>query len=137
SPHRRNSTTSAPRPSTNARSDPHPARQARTHQGCARTRGRMRPRAPGGVPAQLRCARRAQVCLGGVCLGRTVPLTRVPRAGCRGDTGGMTTTWESPELELLSRTHALILSAGDDPAQGVEIGMAVTGGELYVRAYRG
>ncbi|SEO62628.1 DUF2255 family protein [Actinacidiphila rubida] len=48
----------------------------------------------------------------------------------------MTTTWEPHDLELLSRTQSLILTAGDG-GDGVEIGMAVTGGQLYVRAYRG
>ncbi|MGP4013483.1 DUF2255 family protein [Streptomyces sp. 4N124] len=47
------------------------------------------------------------------------------------------TTWTSEDLALLSETYSLVLTAGDGPHPGVEIGMVVVDGELYVRAYRG
>ncbi|MFF4353648.1 DUF2255 family protein [Streptomyces sp. NPDC001530] len=47
------------------------------------------------------------------------------------------TTWTSEDLALLSETYSLVLTAGDGSHPGVEIGMVVVDGELYVRAYRG
>jgi hypothetical protein len=46
-------------------------------------------------------------------------------------------TWTPDDLTLLAETYSLVLTAGDDGQDGVEIGMAVADGELYVRAYRG
>ncbi|MFE7404305.1 DUF2255 family protein [Streptomyces sp. NPDC057557] len=46
------------------------------------------------------------------------------------------TTWKPEDLTLLSETYSLVLTAGDDGHPGVEIGMVVVDGELYVRAYR-
>ncbi|MEW2290436.1 DUF2255 family protein [Streptomyces sp. NPDC047841] len=47
------------------------------------------------------------------------------------------TAWTAEDQALLSETYALTLTAGDDGRDGVEIGMVVVDGELYVRAYRG
>ncbi|MEW2513013.1 DUF2255 family protein [Streptomyces sp. NPDC046870] len=47
------------------------------------------------------------------------------------------TAWTPEDQALLSETYALTLTAGDDGRDGVEIGMVVVDGELYVRAYRG
>ncbi|MFG1663945.1 DUF2255 family protein [Streptomyces sp. Y7] len=47
------------------------------------------------------------------------------------------TTWTSADGTLLSETYSLVLTAGDGDRPGVEIGMVVVDGELYVRAYRG
>lgn len=51
-------------------------------------------------------------------------------------------TWPLEDQSLLAETHTLVLTAGDGgggggTAPGVEIGMVVVDGELYVRAYRG
>ncbi|MFF3503275.1 DUF2255 domain-containing protein [Streptomyces sp. NPDC003247] len=46
-------------------------------------------------------------------------------------------TWTREELSLLTETYSLVLTAGDEAGEGVEIGMAVADGTLYVRAYRG
>jgi hypothetical protein len=46
------------------------------------------------------------------------------------------TAWTPGELAVLTDSGSLNLSAGDGQP-GVEIGMVVAGGELYVRAYRG
>ncbi|MFD6531003.1 DUF2255 family protein [Streptomyces sp. NPDC060184] len=45
--------------------------------------------------------------------------------------------WTAGELSLFSEARSLVLTAGDGGGPGVEIGMVVAGGELYVRAYRG
>ncbi len=47
------------------------------------------------------------------------------------------TVWTPEDQVLLSETYALTLTAGNDGHEGVEIGMVVVDGELYVRAYRG
>ncbi|KUN18797.1 hypothetical protein AQJ23_39395 [Streptomyces antibioticus] len=47
------------------------------------------------------------------------------------------TAWTPEEQSLFSETYSLVLTAGDTDGPGVEIGMAVVDGELYVRAYRG
>jgi hypothetical protein len=47
------------------------------------------------------------------------------------------TTWTPEDLALFTGSESLVLSAGDDGHLGVEIGMVLVGGELYVRAYRG
>jgi len=47
------------------------------------------------------------------------------------------TAWTSEEQSLFSKTYSLVLTAGDTDGPGVEIGMVVVDGELYVRAYRG
>ncbi|MFF0079165.1 DUF2255 family protein [Streptomyces canus] len=47
------------------------------------------------------------------------------------------TTWTPEDQILLSETCSLVLTAGDTNHAGVEIGMVVVDGELYVRAYRG
>ncbi|MFF4902735.1 DUF2255 family protein [Streptomyces sp. NPDC001068] len=47
------------------------------------------------------------------------------------------TAWTPREQTLLTDTYALVLTAGDTPGSGVEIGMVVVDGDLYVRAYRG
>jgi hypothetical protein len=47
------------------------------------------------------------------------------------------TAWTPEDQSLLSETYSLVLTAGDTDRPGVEIGMAVVDGELYVRAYRG
>ncbi|MCW8383888.1 DUF2255 family protein [Streptomyces justiciae] len=47
------------------------------------------------------------------------------------------TSWTPEEQSLFSETYSLVLTAGDTDGPGVEIGMAVVDGELYVRAYRG
>ncbi|MBZ9645564.1 DUF2255 family protein [Streptomyces sp. PSKA30] len=47
------------------------------------------------------------------------------------------TTWAPEDQTLLSETYSLVLTAGDGDRPGVEIGMVVVDGELYVRAYRG
>ncbi|MFG2356953.1 DUF2255 family protein [Streptomyces sp. NPDC048521] len=47
------------------------------------------------------------------------------------------TTWTPEDQALFSETYALVLTAGDDGHDGVEIGMVVVDGRLYVRAYRG
>ncbi|MFJ9778696.1 DUF2255 family protein [Amycolatopsis sp. NPDC101161] len=45
------------------------------------------------------------------------------------------TTWTPEDLARLAESYSLVLTAGDGP--GVEIGMAVVDGGVYVRAYRG
>ncbi|PWI15790.1 DUF2255 domain-containing protein [Streptomyces sp. Act143] len=47
------------------------------------------------------------------------------------------TAWTPEEQSLFRETYSLVLTAGDTDHPGVEIGMAVVDGELYVRAYRG
>ncbi|WP_290061797.1 DUF2255 family protein [Amycolatopsis solani] len=47
------------------------------------------------------------------------------------------TAWTHEDLALFAEHPSLVLTAGDGGGPGVEIGMAVVGGELYVRAYRG
>ncbi|MEV6740330.1 DUF2255 family protein [Streptomyces sp. NPDC051104] len=47
------------------------------------------------------------------------------------------TTWTPEDLALLTASESLVLTAGDDGHPGVEIGMVLVRGELYVRAYRG
>jgi hypothetical protein len=47
------------------------------------------------------------------------------------------TTWTPEDQTLLSETYSLALTAGDGDLPGVELGMVVVDGELYVRAYRG
>ncbi|MGW2034648.1 DUF2255 family protein [Streptomyces spinosus] len=48
------------------------------------------------------------------------------------------TAWTPEDQDLLAETYALTLTAGDDgQGEGVEIGMVVVDGDLYVRAYRG
>ncbi|MFF5499875.1 DUF2255 family protein [Streptomyces aquilus] len=47
------------------------------------------------------------------------------------------TAWTPEERSVFSETYSLVLTAGDTDRPGVEIGMAVVDGELYVRAYRG
>lgn len=46
-------------------------------------------------------------------------------------------TWTPEDLTLLAESYSLVLTAGDGDEPGVEIGMAVAGGGVYVRAYRG
>jgi len=47
------------------------------------------------------------------------------------------TAWAPEDQAVLSETYALVLTAGDAGHDGVEIGMVVVDGNLYVRAYRG
>ncbi|MET7695925.1 DUF2255 family protein [Streptomyces sp. NPDC005483] len=47
------------------------------------------------------------------------------------------TAWTPEDQSLLSETYSLVLTAGASDHPGVEIGMVVVDGELYVRAYRG
>lgn len=47
------------------------------------------------------------------------------------------TAWTPEDQTLLTDTYALVLTAGDGLHGGVEIGMVVVHGDLYVRAYRG
>ncbi len=47
------------------------------------------------------------------------------------------TTWKPEDQNLLSEAYSLVLTVGDGSHPGVEIGMVVVDGELYVRAYRG
>jgi len=47
------------------------------------------------------------------------------------------TTWTPEEVALLTGSKSLVLTVGDDGYPGVEIGMVLVCGELYVRAYRG
>ncbi|MGW5652657.1 DUF2255 family protein [Streptomyces humi] len=46
-------------------------------------------------------------------------------------------TWTPEEQTRLTETHSLVLTAGAGEHPGVEIGMALVDGRLYVRAYRG
>ncbi|MFI9834547.1 DUF2255 family protein [Streptomyces sp. NPDC051913] len=46
-------------------------------------------------------------------------------------------TWTAEDQSLFGETYSLVLTAGDAERPGVEIGMVVVDGELYVRAYRG
>ncbi|NBH06298.1 DUF2255 family protein [Amycolatopsis sp. SID8362] len=45
--------------------------------------------------------------------------------------------WTPEDLTLFAESPSLVLTAGAGGEPGVELGMAVVGGELYVRAYRG
>ncbi|WP_344659488.1 DUF2255 family protein [Catenulispora subtropica] len=45
--------------------------------------------------------------------------------------------WNPDDLALLACRSSLVLTVGDEARNGVEIGMAVADGQLYVRAYRG
>jgi hypothetical protein len=47
------------------------------------------------------------------------------------------TAWTLEDRTLLCETYSLVLTAGDAGHPGVEIGMVVVDGALYVRAYRG
>ncbi len=47
------------------------------------------------------------------------------------------TAWNAEDRALLAGADALTLTAGSGPHPGVEIGMVLVDGELYVRAYRG
>ncbi|MFE7330340.1 DUF2255 family protein [Streptomyces sp. NPDC057565] len=47
------------------------------------------------------------------------------------------TAWRPEDLALLTGFESLVLTAGDDGHPGVELGMVLVRGELYVRAYRG
>jgi hypothetical protein len=47
------------------------------------------------------------------------------------------TAWTPEEQSLFSATYSLVLTAGDTDGPGVQIGMVVVDGQLYVRAYRG
>jgi hypothetical protein len=47
------------------------------------------------------------------------------------------TTWPPEDRALLTESESLVLTAGDDDHLGVEIGMVLVDGELYVRANRG
>ncbi|GAA3483097.1 DUF2255 family protein [Streptomyces yanii] len=47
------------------------------------------------------------------------------------------TAWTLEDLALLTGSESLVLTAGDDGHPGVELGMVLVRGELYVRAYRG
>ncbi|MEU3254326.1 DUF2255 family protein [Streptomyces sp. NPDC006997] len=47
------------------------------------------------------------------------------------------TPWTPDDLALLTGARTLLLTAGDDGHPGVEVGMVLLGGELYVRAHRG
>ncbi|SNX88330.1 hypothetical protein SAMN06272735_8769 [Streptomyces sp. TLI_55] len=47
------------------------------------------------------------------------------------------TAWKPEDQSLFSEAYSLFLTAGDSDRPGVEIGMVVVDGELYVRAYRG
>ncbi|WP_372660145.1 DUF2255 family protein [Amycolatopsis kentuckyensis] len=47
------------------------------------------------------------------------------------------TTWTPEDLARLAESYSLVLTAGDGGGPGVEIGMAVVDGGVYVRAYRG
>ncbi|GLY41956.1 hypothetical protein Amsp01_079790 [Amycolatopsis sp. NBRC 101858] len=46
-------------------------------------------------------------------------------------------TWTPEDLTLLAESYSLVLTAGDGDEPGAEIGMAVAGGAVYVRAHRG
>ncbi|WP_428957142.1 DUF2255 family protein [Streptomyces sp. cg35] len=45
--------------------------------------------------------------------------------------------WTPADLALLGRTDSLVLTAGDVGHPGVETGMVLVHGQLYVRAFRG
>lgn len=45
--------------------------------------------------------------------------------------------WTPEDLTEFAEAYSLVLIAGDKERDGVEIGMALVGNELYVRAYRG
>ncbi|SNY63007.1 DUF2255 family protein [Paractinoplanes atraurantiacus] len=45
--------------------------------------------------------------------------------------------WSSEEVELLAASPSLVLSVGRERHEGVELGMVVVDGGLYVRAFRG
>ncbi|WP_216910507.1 DUF2255 family protein [Nocardia noduli] len=47
------------------------------------------------------------------------------------------TAWPPTDQTLLSDTPTLILNAGENDGPGVEVGMVLIDGELWVRAYRG
>jgi hypothetical protein len=47
------------------------------------------------------------------------------------------TTWTTEDRAVLHEAYSLVLTAGDGDGPGVEIGMVVVDGGLYVRAYRG
>ncbi|MEU3498987.1 DUF2255 family protein [Kitasatospora cineracea] len=47
------------------------------------------------------------------------------------------TTWTPEELAHLTESRSLVLSVGDGGNPGVELGMVLVAGRLYVRAYRG
>jgi hypothetical protein len=47
------------------------------------------------------------------------------------------TTWPTEDLALLTRSESLVLTAGNNAHPGVEIGMVLVRGQVYVRAYRG
>ncbi|MGW3349237.1 DUF2255 family protein [Nonomuraea rubra] len=47
------------------------------------------------------------------------------------------TTWTPEDLALLAGSESLVLTAGDEAHPGVEIGMVLVRGELFVRSYRG
>lgn len=49
----------------------------------------------------------------------------------------MTTSWSAKDLALLANRQSLILAIGDEVQDGVEIGMVLVEGQLYVRAYKG
>ncbi|CAG6390696.1 DUF2255 family protein [Streptomyces cocklensis] len=46
-------------------------------------------------------------------------------------------TWTADDRDLLSTAGSLVLTAGSGDRPGVEVGMVVVDGGLYVRAYRG
>ncbi len=45
--------------------------------------------------------------------------------------------WTAEELSLLSESRSLVLTAGSSGQEGVELGMVLVGGQLFVRAYGG
>jgi hypothetical protein len=47
------------------------------------------------------------------------------------------TTWTSADLALLADRQSLVLAVADADHPGVEVGMVLVRGELYVRAHRG
>ncbi|ROO87158.1 uncharacterized protein DUF2255 [Actinocorallia herbida] len=47
------------------------------------------------------------------------------------------TAWTPEDRALLTESTSLVLTAGDDGRPGVEVGMVLVRGDLYVRAFRG
>lgn len=47
------------------------------------------------------------------------------------------TSWSADDLALLADRPSLVLAIGDEVQDGVEVGMVLADGQLYVRAYKG